>query len=111
MKNNNFLNNPLLIITSACFSICVGYIVFLVPGGLFSGFNTPETSLLIQLSININDASVEELVLLPGIGETRALAIVNYRDINSSFKLIQDIQNVPGIGHSVYENIKEFICV
>lgn len=59
--------------------------------------------------ININTASVEELMMLPGIGETRAKAIVLYREEHGSFSSIEEIKDVSGIGESVFASLKENI--
>lgn len=61
--------------------------------------------------VNINTASVVELMSLDGIGESKAKAIIEYRDINGDFKNILDIKNVSGIGESIYEKIKDYITV
>ncbi len=61
--------------------------------------------------ININTASKEELLALPGIGEAKALSIISYRSSNGAFKTIEDIKNVSGIGDTIYEKIKELITV
>lgn len=61
--------------------------------------------------ININTASVIELMSLDGIGESKAKAIIEYRDINGDFENILDIKNVSGIGESIYEKIKDYITV
>ena len=61
--------------------------------------------------ININTASKEELMTLPGIGEVRAEEIINYRSNNGSFKTIDDIKNVSGIGEELFEEIKASITV
>jgi len=61
--------------------------------------------------ININTASKEELMTLPGIGEVRAEEIINYRSNNGSFKTIDDIKNVSGIGEELFEEIKANITV
>lgn len=61
--------------------------------------------------ININTASVVELMSLDGIGESKAKAIIEYRDINGDFDNILDIKNVSGIGESIYEKIKDYITV
>ena len=58
--------------------------------------------------VNINNASLEELQTLPGIGEGKAKKIIEYRE-NNSFKSIEDIKNVSGIGDSLYEKIKDHI--
>ena len=48
---------------------------------------------------------------LSGIGESKADAIIQYRLDNGSFKKIEDIMNVSGIGESLYNKIKENITV
>ena len=60
--------------------------------------------------ININTASLEELMTLTGIGETKAEAIIKYREENK-FKTIEDIMEVSGIGESTFEKIKNNITV
>lgn len=61
--------------------------------------------------ISINDASLEDLMTLDGIGNAKALAIINYRNTNGPFKTIEDIKNVSGIGDSLFEKIKNRIKV
>ena len=60
--------------------------------------------------ININTASLEELMLLDGIGESIAKRIIIYRE-KCLFKSIEEIKNVSGIGDKVYEKIKNRITV
>jgi len=59
--------------------------------------------------ININSASTEDLINLPGIGETKAAAIIQFRDKNGPFEQIEDILNVPGIGDYTFNLIKDLI--
>ena len=59
--------------------------------------------------ININTATKEMLLTIPGIGESKAKAIINYRETKGNFKSIEDIQNVDGIGSKLYEEIKIYI--
>lgn len=54
-------------------------------------------------SININTASVQQLVKLKGIGPEKAKAIVEYRKKNGKFKTISDLQNVSGIGQATVQ--------
>jgi comEA protein len=61
--------------------------------------------------ININTASAEELDRLPGIGKTKAEAIVSYRNQNGSFKSIEDIEKVSGIKEGEFSKIKDSIKV
>jgi competence protein ComEA len=70
---------------------------------------TPTTSVVFP--ININTATQRELDALPSIGETKAMAIINYREKNGFFSKIEDIQKVPGIGLPVFKQIKDLITV
>lgn len=60
--------------------------------------------------ININYASLEELSSLSGVGESKAKAIISYRETNK-FNSIEDIKNVSGIGDSLFEKIKNSITI
>lgn len=60
--------------------------------------------------ININEASINELQELNGIGKSKAEAIIEYRKKNK-FKSIDEIMNVDGIGESLFASIKEDITV
>ena len=61
--------------------------------------------------VNINTASIQELTTLNGIGESKAKAIVSYRDKNGKFKAIKDIMNVSGISETLFSKIKNIITV
>lgn len=61
--------------------------------------------------VDINRADVWLLKALPGIGEARARAIVEYREQNGPFRSVNEIIQVEGIGNTVYEEIKHLITV
>lgn len=61
--------------------------------------------------ISINNATKEELLTLNGIGESKADAIIKYREENGKFKTIEDIKNISGIGDALFEKIKNNITV
>lgn len=61
--------------------------------------------------ININVATIEELMTLPKIGKAKAQAIINYRNGHGLFASIEDIKKVSGIGDSLFEEIKIYITV
>lgn len=61
--------------------------------------------------LNINTATLNELMTLEGIGESKAKSIIEYRTKNGKFKSIEDIMNVSGIGEALYSKIKDYIKV
>lgn len=62
-------------------------------------------------TININKADSNELQNLNGIGKSLAGTIIKYREENGKFKKIEELMNVPGIGESKFNNIKDKIKV
>lgn len=81
-----------------------------------SDFNNPQRSqplLNIEepILVNINTADLDTLVLLPGIGPSKAQAIINYREQNGLFIRIEDIQKVKGIGPGIFDSIKDLITI
>ena len=64
-----------------------------------------------SVMININTASEAELMTLPGIGQSRAKDIINYRVKNGFFESIDDIMKVSGIKEAAFEKIKDLIKV
>ena len=61
--------------------------------------------------VNINTASIDELITLPRIGESTARKIIQYREMYGSFQTIEDLQKVSGIGETVFEAIKPYIII
>ncbi|HCK99304.1 MAG TPA: hypothetical protein DHW42_04265 [Candidatus Marinimicrobia bacterium] len=70
-----------------------------------------EGAKAITSKININTASLNELTILPGIGEKKAQAIIKYREGVGNFKSKDEIKNVKEIGNGVYKKIKRKIEV
>ena len=66
-------------------------------------------SVRITENININNASLLELISLPGIGEKKAQSIIEYREKVGIFKSKEDIKKVKGIGEGIYTKIKDII--
>jgi competence protein ComEA len=60
--------------------------------------------------IKINQAALEVLITLPGIGPVTAEKIISYRE-EQTFTRIEEIQKVPGIGPSTYQEIEMLITV
>ena len=65
----------------------------------------------INIMVNINTAAPAQLEALPGIGPAFAQKIVDYRNANGPFARIEEIQLVPGIGEKMFEKIKKYITV
>lgn len=82
-------------------------IITLVLLMLFSGSVIAETG----VTININTATVEELVQLDRVGPKYAARIVEFRDQNGPFQAPEDIMRVAGIGAKTYEANKDRIVV
>lgn len=61
--------------------------------------------------ININQATLQELISLPGIGPVLAERIIEYRERHKGFKKKEEIMKVKGIGRKKYEEIKEKIRI
>lgn len=61
--------------------------------------------------INLNKATLEELQKIPGVGQKKAEAILQYREEKGAFKKIEEITEISGIGPNTFEKLKEFISV
>lgn len=70
---------------------------------------SPEPSS--EASININQADLNSLLSLNGIGPQKAQEIIAYRESNGPFSSIEDITNVSGIGEKTFEKIQDQITV
>ncbi|MBE6151789.1 MAG: hypothetical protein E7165_00530 [Firmicutes bacterium] len=73
--------------------------------------NDKEENTTSNKKISINKATIEELQTLPGIGESKAKLIIEYRKNNGNFKSIDEIKNVKGIGDAVFNKIKDDITI
>ena len=61
--------------------------------------------------VNINTASQSELDGLPGIGDSIAQRIIDYREQNGNFKSIEELKEVKGIGEAKFEEIKDRVTI
>lgn len=62
-------------------------------------------------TIDINFADVDTLARLPGIGKTKAQAIVDYREANGNFASTEDLKQVKGIGEKLYSKLKAQVSI
>ncbi len=62
----------------------------------------------VSFPISLNNATLEELLMIPKIGESKAKLIIEYRNKNGSFKSIEELKEISGIGDTIYESIKEY---
>jgi len=77
------------------------------PATLAAGKAQKETPVL----INVNTANLEELVTLPGIGESYALRLIEYRKKHGPFERVEDLLNVRGIGDRTLDRIRSRVTV
>ncbi len=77
-------------------------------GKFGNGKQKAETSIR---KININNADMEDLISIPGIGAKTAKAIIEYRHKHGPFRSIDEIKNVKGIGTKKFNRIKNYIVV
>lgn len=62
-------------------------------------------------SININKASINELMQLPHIGEKLAIGIIEYRKNHGGFKTMSELMQVPGIGKKILRDIEDLVTL
>ena len=81
------------------------------PQATKTGTATANAKATASNPVNLNSASVAQLQTLPGIGASTAQRIVDYRQKNGSFKKIEELMNVKGIGEKSFLKLKPLITV
>lgn len=103
------------LIVAACLALGAGIFVWARAAGGKQALSIESTESLEQVlrpaRININKAPWHELSLLPGIGEKKAKAIVEFRKANGAFERIDDLTRVKGIGAATLEKLVQLITV
>lgn len=76
---------------------------------------TQEEAAMVQSvedgKVDLNTATKEELMTIPGIGESKALLIIKYREQHGNFKTIEDVMEISGIKEGMFEKMKDYIKV
>jgi len=70
-----------------------------------------ETSPRLIGTVNINTATAEQLEMLPGIGESRANAVIALRKQRGGFKSIDELKDVKGIGEAALERLRPYVSI
>lgn len=70
-----------------------------------------SSSVVISGKVSLNTATLDELMTLPGIGESKANAIIKYREEVGAFQNIEELKEVSGIGDTIFDQIKENITI
>lgn len=79
---------------------------------LSSVYQTTGSSVInASYPVNINSCSAEELMTIDGIGESRAYAIIEYRNYIGGYTSVDQIKNIKGIGDSFYNSVAPYLCV
>ena len=76
-----------------------------------SNNNNNIDNLVPSNKVSINYGTKEQLMTLSGIGESKALAIISYRNDNGFFENLEDLMSVSGIGEATFVKIKEDITL
>lgn len=62
-------------------------------------------------AVNLNSATKDELVALPGIGPSKAQAIIDYRTQNGPFRSVDEVRKVRGIGEKLFQQLKPELTI
>ena len=73
--------------------------------------SSDNTATAVSYPINLNTATVEELTSINGLGESRASAIVEYRDYIGGYTSVEQIKEISGIGDATYEKLAPYLTV
>ena len=65
----------------------------------------------VPVTLDLNRATEEELERLPGIGPVLARRIVQYRETRGTFRDVEQLRQVKGIGKKTFERIRTFVAV
>lgn len=98
---------------SALVAIALSVFVLASPATIAAekGSKKPATAEQSAVRVNINRASIKDLMNLNGIGEKKAVAIVKYRNDHGKFRSIEQLTKVKGIGMALVERNRKLITL
>ena len=64
-----------------------------------------------NVKISINYATFDELLMIPGVGESKALKIIEYRNTYGLFQTLEDLMKIDGIKQKTFDKLKDYICL
>lgn len=70
-----------------------------------------ETEPVVSYPLNINTCTMAELMTIDGIGESKADAIIQYREYLGGYTSVEQIKNIKGIGDVIFEKISPYLTV
>ncbi len=82
-------------------------LLFVALASFVGGFADAEHN----AKVNINTATIEELMSLKGIGKKKAESIVEHREKNGPFAAIEDLKGVNGVGEKIFSKIEHLISI
>ena len=82
-----------------------------VTSSLETTVKADETTTSQKMKIDINTDNVSVLCQLPGIGQSKAQLILEYRKRNGDFQKIEELMKVKGIGETTFNNLKDYIYI
>jgi len=92
-------------------AIVLAVVLFALPSFSFASSPATSTETVASAPLNINQATVKELIKLPGIGKVTAERIIVFREANGPFVSIDDLLKVNGMGKKTLAKIKDQISL
>ena len=84
---------------------------FAVPLKGYTGQTAKPEPMIQAARVDLNTAGLDALCTLPGIGEKKALAIVEYREANGPFRAVEELERVKGISERTVDGMRAYVRV
>jgi competence protein ComEA len=90
--------------------LSTGHAVYIESDGTIEvGEMNNARKMALNIPININKATLEDLMLIPGIGETTALRIIQFRETSGGFRTLEDLMKIRGIKEKKFVYMKRYL--